>query len=316
MRAIKQRFWLLSLLVLTGCFVNYPVYYDQIIKTEKSLPGFVSFAKEKNIRYKSSLGSPRNLGMVSSSMIPLESYGDIFEDQIPGKAGVDVETKNCRQLPFHFWGAQTGTIPVSIKGQMREKSKKAIIILHGLLFSKRTVFIREFAEVAYSQWNFTIITIDLRGHGENLIYPETSVGVYEALDVCYLAKKLKTECGMEYVGVIGFSYGAHTAIRVAYEASCEAKASGGLPVIDAAVAISPPCDMNLAFYDLSSTGIGYVTNNFFSGLFLARVAALKKSGFIQEDLEIKNFKDYLDRVVIPRYKYDVPPVQRRLSKPL
>lgn len=304
-----QIFWLIFL-ALEGCFVNYPIYYghDEIIKTEESLTDFVSFTREKDIQYKSSLGSLRNLGMVSSAMIPLESYGDIFEDQVPGKAGVDEETKNYRALPFNCWGAQTGTIPVSIKGHIKENSKKSIIILHGLLFSKRTTFIREFADVAYSQWNFSVITIDLRGHGENLIYPETSVGIYEALDVCYLAKKLKTECGMEYVGVIGFSYGAHTAIRAAYEASWEAKVSGGAPVIDAAVSISPPCDMDLAFGDLSPTGIGRVTNNFFSGLFLTRVAALKDCGFIPENLEIKNFRDYIDRLVIPYYKnaYNVP----------
>ena len=295
-------FYLLCLLSLTsGCFVNYPIYYDDIIKTEKSLSAFTLFAKEKGICYKSSFGSTRQMGLVSSSMIPVESYGDIFEDQIPGKAGIDVQKANYSALPFDFWGARTGDRPFFIKGRLIKKSKKAIIIIHGILFSKRTYFVKEFAEMA-AKFNFSVITIDLRGHGESLTYPETSGGIYEAVDVCYVAKKLKIDYGMEYVGVIGFSYGAHTAIRAAYESSWESVRSQGHPVIDAAIAISGPCDMHLAFEDLEPTGFGHLNNNFFDGLLSERVANLKAYGFVPKNIEIKSFKDYLEKRVIPYYK--------------
>ena len=305
---LKSAFLFLLSVFICGCFVNYPVYYDNIVKTEKSLPGFVAFLKEKQIRYRSSLGSPRVSGMMATSLIPLESYADIFADQVPGKAGNDIEQDNYQALPADFFGAPTGRRPVPIKGRIRLHGDKAIIIVHGIFFSKRTRFIKDFTQAAL-RYGFSVVTVDLRGHGENLVYPEMSLGIYEALDLCYLAKKLKLDYGMKYVGLLGFSLGAHTVIRTAYEASCAAKAENAPPVVDAVLAISPPCDMQMAFEDLSCTGFARFTNNFFDGVFLTRIDHLKQNGFIPKTLPVENFADYLQKIILPHYGTAHSPTQ-------
>ncbi|BBM87912.1 alpha/beta fold hydrolase [Candidatus Uabimicrobium amorphum] len=286
--------------LLCGCFVNIPFQYTDIVQTENSLPKFQKLTKDNNIIYQSSFGSPRQLGMTSTSFIVLNSYDDIFEDQIPGKAGVDVQRANYHELPADFLGAPVGHKPLQIKGRIVHGSKKAIIIIHGIFFSKRTYFLKEYVRVAQEQ-GFSVVSIDMRGHGESLS-SEMSVGIYEALDLCYLAKRLKSDYGIEYVGLIGFSLGAHTTIRAMYESSQEAALSGNAPIIDAGVAISPPCDMVKAFDDLKQHGFGRTTSNFFHGLFLSRIEALRESKFIQQDIQINEFDEYINQIILPRYQ--------------
>lgn len=288
--------------LLCGCFINIPIYYDteNTIITPKSLHDFQDFAVQKNIRYKSSLGSLRQSGAVSSSFVVLDSYGDIFDDQIPGKSGIEVEKANYQPLPNDFFGALTQQRPVQIKGRIMHNSSKAIILIHGFFFSKRTFFLKEFCDMAEKQ-GFSVITIDLRGHGENMS-SEMSAGIYEALDVCYLAKRLKKDYDIDYIGLLGFSLGAHTAIRALYEASWEAEKSGEPACIDAGVAISPPFDMHRAFLELGTPGFGKPTNNFFYGLFQERMAALYQYGFVSPQQKIHTFNDYIDHIILPYYK--------------
>ena len=114
---------------------------------------------------------------------------------------------------------------ITIYGDLYGGGEKAIILLHMFTVTRKTWsdFSPELQKKGY-----TVLAIDLRGHGESdLDYEEFSEDDFN--NIILDAEAAKNFLGKERVAVIGASIGANTALRFASE-------------VDAIVALSPGLD--------------------------------------------------------------------------
>lgn len=151
--------------------------------------------------------------------------------------------------PRHFHESlipAAGGTPISaIMGLHHSKLRRpGLLIVHGLLNSKRQDLVRIATMRAYYEWGFNVCAIDLRGFGRSaeLASAPSAAGGIETEDVMCVLRYLRGFAHFTSIGLLGFSLGGGTVINAAAHKDAEALIDGGV------MAISPPINFEAALY--------------------------------------------------------------------
>jgi len=212
------------------------------------------------------------------------------------------------RYPRHFHEAlipvMEGTPISAVLGLHHAKLRRpGLLIVHGLFNSKRQDQVRPLAIKAFYEWGFNVCAIDLRGFGrsaESVSVP-TGAGGIEAGDVMDVVRYLRKFPHFTSIGLLGFSLGAGTVIKVAACPDAPALIDGGV------FAISPPINFEATlnrFEDLPEDHEYLMTYYFFQSLMQRMLNsaeimrwARKKLKAEGGDPDIYTFRSYLRNLV-------------------
>ncbi|RKY18888.1 MAG: hypothetical protein DRQ55_12080 [Planctomycetota bacterium] len=223
-------------------------------------------------------------------------------DQHPDTAG---RTPNYDGLPFEPVEIPLGEGRPVLTGQRSTGAPGApvVLVVHGLFDSHVSGYVVELAE-SLRRMGFHVLALDLRDHGRlRGRPPPLSLGLEEGRDLFLAARTLARAEGCS-VGLLGLSYGAHCAVRAAYEAS----AAGEPEVLRGGVmAICGPLDVRealLAFDDSARLPRprGLQQRAVFAGLLstMGRHLSLRLGEAGQRGRRGELYQRYVRDVVMPR----------------
>lgn len=112
-----------------------------------------------------------------------------------------------------------GTPITAVVGIHRDgRRRPAIVMSHGFMGSKHDHYIIDSLLVAYAEWGFNVLGIDLRNFGcsQKLSHSPTTAGWREAEDLLAAAKYMSEQPEVTSVGITGFSMGAGSTMRAAF----------------------------------------------------------------------------------------------------
>lgn len=137
-----------------------------------------------------------------------------------------------------------GGTPISaMLGLHHSKLRRpGLLIVHGLMNSKRQDLVRIVTLRAYYEWGFNVCAIDLRGFGRSaeLASAPSGAGGIETEDVMSVLRYLRGFSHFTSLGLLGFSLGGGTVLNAAAHKDAEALIDGGV------MAISPPINFEAA----------------------------------------------------------------------
>ncbi len=181
--------------------------------------------------------------------------------------------------------------------------RPGLVIVHGLMNSKRQDQVRPLTIKAFYDWGFNVCAIDLRGFGrsaESVSVPSAAGGI-EAGDVMDVVRYLRRFPHFTSIGLLGFSLGGGTVIKVAASREAPDLIDGGV------MAISPPIDFEAAlsrFEDPPEDHEHLMTYHFFRYLIRRMLThaeimrwARKKLKAEGGDPNIDGFRSYLRNLV-------------------
>jgi len=175
------------------------------------------------------------LGLACRDLVTREA------DQHPDTAG---RTPTYASFPAFQEVSVPGADGVVLQGRRSTGAPGApvVIVVHGLYDSHTSRYVVEHAEVL-RRWGFHVLALDLRDHGRlRGRPPPCSMGLHEGRDLFAAASALAGAEGVS-VGILGFSFGGHCAVRAAHEAT-----RAGHPEVlrGGVLAISAPLDTHEA----------------------------------------------------------------------
>jgi alpha-beta hydrolase superfamily lysophospholipase len=138
-------------------------------------------------------------------------------DQHPDTAG---RTPNWAPFPEFQEVEVPGADGVRLRGRHNPGAPGAptLILVHGLFDSHVRRYVVEYG-VSLARMGFHVVALDLRDHGRLRGQgPPPSLGIHEGRDLLAAAQALSDKEGVS-VGILGFSYGGHCAVRAAHEAT-------------------------------------------------------------------------------------------------
>ncbi len=109
------------------------------------------------------------------------------------------------------------------------KRRPAIVMSHGFMGSKHDHYIIDPMLVAFAEWGFNVLSIDLRnfGRSQKLSHSPTSAGWKEAEDLLAAAKYMSEQPEVTSVGITGVSMGAGSTMRAAFASKDHPYLTGG-----------------------------------------------------------------------------------------
>ncbi len=181
--------------------------------------------------------------------------------------------------------------------------RPGLVIVHGLMNSKRQDQVRPLTIRAFYDWGFNVCAIDLRGFGrsaETVSVPSGAGGI-EAGDVMDVVRYLKRFPHFTSIGLLGFSLGAGTVIKVAASHDAPELIDGGV------MAVSPPINFEAALnrFETPPDDIEYLMTYHFFRVLIRRMLthaeimrwARKKLKAEGGDPNIDSFGSYLRNLV-------------------
>lgn len=182
-----------------------------------------------------------------------------------------------------------------------QQNEALCIILHGLEGSSQAPYVLGMVSIL-TQANIDACAMNFRGcSGE----PNKLLGSYHSGkwdDVFYLLERIKSSNKWRDLYLIGFSVGGNITLKLLGE-----RAEGLQGLIKAAVAISPPCDLQAASIQLAQRRYRPYMQYFLSSLHNKIRAKLPQFPDNLTDTSfhlIKTFKEYDDRYTAPWFGYD------------
>ncbi|MFM7204098.1 MAG: alpha/beta fold hydrolase [Myxococcota bacterium] len=202
-----------------------------------------------------------------------------------------------------------GGTPISaMLGLHHSKLRRpGLLIVHGLMNSKRQDLVRIVTLRAYYEWGFNVCAIDLRGFGRSaeLASAPSGAGGIETEDVMSVLRYLRGFSHFTSLGLLGFSLGGGTVLNAAAHKDAEALIDGGV------MAISPPINFEAAlerFEQKPPDEEHLLTFHFFRYLLQRSLKhaeimkwvkrKLKASG---QEPKVESFYDYLQNLVALGY---------------
>jgi len=155
-------------------------------------------------------------------------------DQHPDTAG---RTPTWAPFPEFQEVEVPGADGVRLRGRHNPGAPGAptLILVHGLFDSHVRRYMVEYG-VSLARMGFHVVALDLRDHGRLRGQgPPPSLGIHEGRDLLAAAQALSDKEGIS-VGILGFSYGGHCAVRAAHEATLAGRADalrGGVLALSA-----------------------------------------------------------------------------------
>ncbi|HEX5011304.1 MAG TPA: alpha/beta fold hydrolase [Planctomycetota bacterium] len=210
-------------------------------------------------------------------------FPEFEEVQVPGADGVVLHGRHNPGAP----GAPT------------------LILLHGLFDSHVRRYVVEYG-VSLARMGFHVVALDMRDHGRLRGHgPPPSLGIHEGRDVLAAAQALSDKQGVS-VGVLGFSYGGHCAVRAAHEATLAGRTDalrGGV------MSLGAPLQMQEAICALDDHSRlprprGLRQRLVFRGLMstLDRHRSLRTSEKGRLDHPVEDFESYIREIILPAYR--------------
>lgn len=186
--------------------------------------------------------------------LPLDGYTSTGLRAIPDIAPMYFDSGRILRGRLHWYPRHfhetlipgAGGTPISaIMGLHHSKLRRpGMVIVHGLLNSKRQDLVRIVTMRAYYEWGFNVCAIDLRGFGRSaeLASAPSGAGGIETEDVMHVVKYLRRFAHFTSVGLLGFSLGGGTVLNCAAHKEADLLIDGGV------MAISPPINFEAALY--------------------------------------------------------------------
>jgi predicted alpha/beta-fold hydrolase len=188
------------------------------------------------------------------------------------------------------------------------KRRPAIVMTHGFMGSKHDHYIIDPMLVAYAEWGFNVLGVDLRnfGRSQKLSHSPTTAGWKEAEDLLAAAKYMSEQPEVSSVGITGVSMGAGSTMRAAFAAKDYPYLTGG------AIAWNGYADSGrMIEYISTRPQVGHM----FFPVYLAfrlmhRIRREDMKGYIGDPEQRKyldgtfadaDFMTYIDRIAAPHY---------------
>lgn len=184
--------------------------------------------------------------------LPIDGYTSTGVRALPELAVMYFDTGRrlrgrLHHYPRHFHETVipgAGGVPISaMLGLHHPKLRRpGLVVVHGLMNSKRQDLVRIVTLRAFYEWGFNVCAIDMRGFGRSaeLSSAATAAGGLEAEDVMAVVRYLRSFNHCSSIGLLGFSLGGGAVLNCAAHKDAEALIDGGV------FAVSPPVDLEAA----------------------------------------------------------------------
>lgn len=191
--------------------------------------------------------------------LPIDGYTSTGVRALPDLAVMYFDTGRrlrgrLHRYPRHFHETVipgAGGVPISaMVGLHHPKLRRpGLVIVHGLMNSKRQDLVRIVTLRAFYEWGFNVCAIDMRGFGRSaeLSSASTAAGGLEAEDVMAVVRYLRAFNHCTSIGLLGFSMGGGAVLNCAAHKDAEALIDGGV------FAVSPPMDLESALNRFEET---------------------------------------------------------------